>query len=142
MKPTITSLLAAIAAVAIVIPSQSALAADKSKPSVIHCSDSKKLAAKIGKEVSVEGLVQSVNKGTKDRIRMLNFAEKPGTGFVAAIFPSAYKKVGPLKNYDGKNVRVTGVLEKYKKQTQIKVTNASQIKILATPGATPSKKKK
>jgi DNA/RNA endonuclease YhcR with UshA esterase domain len=36
---------------------------------------------------------------------------------------------------------VTGVLEKYKKQTQIKVFKASQIKVLAAPKPTPAKKK-
>lgn len=140
MKSITHSLLAALAAITLLATPEALLAADQAKPPLIHCGDKKKLASKIGKEVSVEGLVQSVGKGAKDRIRMLNFAEKPGTGFVAAIFPSAYKKLEPLKNYAGKNVRVTGVLEKYKKQTQIKVTKGSQIKVLATPKAAQKKK--
>ncbi len=123
--------------------SQTSLAAEKSqsKPPVINGSDRKALSANIGKEVSVEGLVQGVGKGDNDGVRFLDLADKPRTGFVVAIFPSAYKKVGPVKNYQGKNIRVTGTLEKYKQQTQIKVFRASQIQVLAAPQADPAKKK-
>ena len=143
MKIQIRSLLVAVAATAVILAPQVSFAAEKSKPKppVINCSDTKSLASKVGKEVSVEGLVQSTGKGDKDGVRFLNLSAKPQTGFVAAIFPPAYKKVGPIQNFEGKNVRVTGTLEKYKKQTQIKVLKASQIKVLATPKAAPAKKK-
>jgi DNA/RNA endonuclease YhcR with UshA esterase domain len=141
MKLHLRPFIALLAAATLVTTPGALLAADKSKTPVINSSDSKALAAKIGKTVSVEGLVQSTAKGSKDGIRLLNFSSKPGTGFVAAVFPVAYKKVGPIQNYEAKNVRVTGTLEKYKKQTQIKVLKASQIQLLATPKATPAKKK-
>lgn len=141
MKIQIRSLFVAASAAALLLAPQSTMGADKTKPPVINSSDKKALAAKVGKEVSVEGLVQSTGKGDKDGVRFLNLSAKPQTGFVAAIFPPAYKKVGPIKNFEGKNVRVTGTLEKYKKQTQIKVLKASQIKVLATPKAAPAKKK-
>jgi len=143
MKIQIRSLLVAVAATAVLLAPQVSFAAEKSKtkakPPV--SSDTKSLASKVGKEVPVQGLVQSTGKGDKDGVRFLNLSAKPQTGFVAAIFPPAYKKVGPIKNFEGKNVRVTGTLEKYKKQTQIKVLKASQIKVLATPKAAPAKKK-
>lgn len=141
MKIQIRSLLVAASAAALLLAPQSTMGADKTKTPVINSSDKKALAAKIGKEVSVEGLVQSTGKGDNDGVRFLNLSAKPQTGFVAAIFPPAYKKVGPIQNFEGKNVRVTGTLEKYKKQTQIKVLKASQIKVLATPKAAPAKKK-
>jgi DNA/RNA endonuclease YhcR with UshA esterase domain len=137
MKPTPRHLLL-VTLVGILSTLPHSFASEKSKLPVISATDKKSLAAKIGKEVSVEGVVQSVGKGKNDGIRFLQFSDKAGTGFVAAIFPAAYKKVGPIKDYSGKNVRVTGVLEKYKKQTQIKVLKGSQIKVLAAP----AKKKK
>ena len=143
MNLPLRSLLAAFSAAVLFASSQASLGAEKSqsKPPVINGSDKKALAAHIGKEVSVEGLVLSVGKGDKDGVRFLDLGEKLRTGFVVAIFPSAYKKVGPVKNYQGKNVRVTGKLETYKKQTQIKVFKASQIQVLDTPAADPAKKK-
>ncbi|MFM8364872.1 MAG: hypothetical protein ACKOAS_06935 [Verrucomicrobiota bacterium] len=141
MKLIHRSLLAASLAACLFAPHAS-FAADKNAPKAINAADKKSLAAKIGKEVSVEGLVVRVAKGPNDGVRLLEFSEKDGTGFVAAIFPVAYKKVGSIQDYKGKNVRVTGTLEKYKKQTQIKVLKASQLKVLATPSAAPAKKKK
>ena len=141
MKISIRSLLVITCASALLAAPRAVLASDKTKPQVLNSADKKGLAGKIGKEVSVEGLVQSVGKGDKDGVRFLDLTAKPATGFVAAIFPVAYKKVGPVKGYEGKNVRVTGVLEKYKNQTQIKVFKASQIKVLAAPKPTPAKKK-
>lgn len=118
-------------------------AAEKpAKAPVINSSDAKALAAKIGKTVSVEGLVQSAGKGDKDGVRFLNLSSKQGTGFVAAVFPPAYKGIGPVDAFVGKNIRVTGALEKYKKQTQIKVFKSSQVKVLAAPAKPGPKKKK
>lgn len=143
MKILLRSLLATVSVAALFAASQASLAAEKSKsgPPVINGSDKKSLAANIGREVSVEGLVQSVGKGDNDGVRFLDLGPEPRAGFVVAIFPSAYKKVGPIKNYQGRNIRVTGTLEKYKKQTQIKVFKASQIRVLASPQAAPAKKK-
>jgi DNA/RNA endonuclease YhcR with UshA esterase domain len=138
MKLIPRSLLAATLAACFLAPTGS-FAAEKSKPKVVNASDKKSLAAKIGKEVTVEGQVVRVAKGPNDGVRLLEFSEKEGAGFVAAIFPVAYKNVGPIKDYKGKTVRVTGTLEKYRKQTQIKILKASQLKILAAP-PTPKKK--
>lgn len=137
MKPSPRLLLAAALAACFLVPSVS-FGADKSKPKIVNASDKKSLASKIGKEVAVEGQVVRVAKGPNDGVRLLEFSDKEGTGFVAAIFPVAYKNVGPIKSYKGKTVRVTGTLEKYRKQTQVKVLKASQLKVL---GETPVPKK-
>lgn len=142
MKNKTASLLQSVCIAAFLAASQLAGAAEKpAKVPVINSSDAKALAAKIGKTVSVEGLVQSVGKGDNDGVRFLNLSSKQGTGFVAAVFPPAYKGIGPVKNFVGKNIRVTGTLEKYKKQTQIKVLKASQVKALALPAEQKPKKK-
>lgn len=143
MKNNHASLLRSLCIAAALAATQLAGAADKpAKVPVINSSDTKALAGKIGKTVSVEGLVQSAGKGGKDGVRFLNFSSKQGTGFVAAVFPPAYKGIGPVKDFVGKNIRVTGTLEKYKKQTQIKVLKASQVKALALPAKAEPKKKK
>jgi hypothetical protein len=51
-------------------------------------------------------------------------------GFVAAIFPAAYKAIGDLEKYKDQRVEVRGILEAYKAKTQIKVTKASQLTLL------------
>ena len=140
MKLHIRSLAAALSVAAFLLTPHASFAAEKSKTKTLDSTNQKALAAHIGKKVTVEGTVLSVGKGSKDGIRFLNFSEKKDSGFVASIFPSAYKQVGPIKNYEGKSVRVTGVLEKYNKQTQIKVTEGSQIK--SAPAPKSEKKKK
>lgn len=144
VKLPLPSFLALLSVAALFASNQPVLAAEKSKakPPVIASTDKKGLASKIGKPVAVEGIVHSVGKGDKDGVRFLNLATKPQTGFVAAVFPTAYKSVGPLKNFEGRNVRVTGTLEKYRKQTQIKVLKGSQIKLLPAPKETPAPAKK
>jgi DNA/RNA endonuclease YhcR with UshA esterase domain len=88
------------------------------------------LWASIGKEVVVRGKVVSVGKSEADKIRFLDFTTDRQHGFVAAIFPAAYKAIGDLEKYKGQRVEVRGILEAYKAKTQIKVTKASQLTLL------------
>lgn len=89
-----------------------------------------RLFAHIGKDVVVSGEVLTVGKSDADKIRFLDFTTDRERGFVAAIFPAAYKHIGDLEKYKGRRVEVRGVLEAYKAKTQIKVTKASQLTIL------------
>lgn len=88
------------------------------------------LWASIGKEVTIRGKVLSVGKSEADKIRFLDFTTDRQHGFVAAIFPAAYKAIGDLEKYKGQRVEVRGILEAYKAKTQIKVTKASQLTLL------------
>ncbi len=106
---------------------QSALAG---KIPTIDARKKDKLFASVGKEVVVRGNVISVGKSDADKIRFLDFTTDRERGFVAAIFPAAYKAIGDLEKYKGQRVEVRGVLEAYKAKTQIKVTRASQLTIL------------
>lgn len=96
----------------------------------IEARKTEKLFASIGKEVAVRGKVLSVGKSNADKIRFLDFTTDRQHGFVAAIFPAAYKATGDLEKYKGQRVEVRGTLEAYKAKTQIKVTKASQLTIL------------
>ena len=100
------------------------------EPPTIDALKTKKLFASIGKEIMVRGKVLTVGKSDADKIRFLDFTADNERGFVAAIFPAAYKAIGDLEKYKGQRVEVRGVLEAYKAKTQIKVTKASQLTIL------------
>lgn len=100
------------------------------KPPTIDARKTTKLFASIGKEVVVRGKVISVGKSDADKIRFLDFTTDRQQGFVAAIFPAAYKSIGDLEKYKAQRVEVRGTLESYKSKTQIKVTRASQLKLL------------
>jgi DNA/RNA endonuclease YhcR with UshA esterase domain len=106
---------------------QSALAG---KIPTIDARKTDKLFASVGKEVVVRGNVISVGKSDADKIRFLDFTTDRERGFVAAIFPAAYKAIGDLEKYKGQRVEVRGILEVYKSKTQIKVTKASQLTLL------------
>jgi DNA/RNA endonuclease YhcR with UshA esterase domain len=96
----------------------------------IDARKTEQLWASIGKEVTVRGKVLSVGKSEADKIRFLDFTTDRKHGFVAAIFPAAYKAIGDLAKYKGQRVEVRGILEAYKAKTQIKVTKASQLTLL------------
>ena len=106
---------------------QTALAGE---PPTIDALKTKKLFASIGKDVVVRGKVLTVGKSDADKIRFLDFTTDSERGYVAAIFPAAYKDIGDLEKYKGQRVEVRGVLEAYKAKTQIKVTKASQLTLL------------
>jgi DNA/RNA endonuclease YhcR with UshA esterase domain len=89
-----------------------------------------KLFSHLAKDVVVRGKVLTVGKSDADKIRFLDFTTDRERGFVAAIFPAAYKHIGDLEKYKGQRVEVRGVLEAYKAKTQIKVTKASQLTLL------------
>ena len=106
---------------------QSALAG---KIQTIDARQTDKLFASVGEEAVVRGKVLTVGKSDADKIRFLDFTTDRDRGFVAAIFPAAYKAIGDLEKYKGQRVEVSGVLEAYKAKTQIKVTKASQLTLL------------
>ena len=89
-----------------------------------------KLFAHLGQEITVRGKVISVGKSEADKIRFLDFTNDRERGFVAAIFPAAFKAIGDLEKFKGQRVEVRGILEAYKAKTQIKVTKATQLTFL------------
>ncbi len=107
---------------------------------LISATDATGLKAHVGQQVVVEGTVVSAGAGTNDGLRFLDFSAVEKRGFVAAVVPAVYPKLKPLETYIGRTLRVTGMLESYKKKTQIKVSRIRQIKVLpASPGRTEKK---
>lgn len=100
------------------------------KNPTIDAAKTNKLFSHLAKDVVVSGRVLTVGKSDADKIRFLDFTTDREHGFVAAIFPAAYKDIGNLEKYKGQRVEVRGVLEAYKAKTQIKVTKASQLTLL------------
>jgi DNA/RNA endonuclease YhcR with UshA esterase domain len=132
MKSFTRSLALSFTALALLgFASAPALAADDPEWPVVSATDASKLADHVGKEVVVEGVVKRAGRGPSDGVRFLNFDEATRTGFVAAIFPSAYSGIDPVEDYVGRTVRVSGELETYKERVQIKVSNAAQILVVS-----------
>jgi hypothetical protein len=88
---------------------QSALAG---KIPTIDARKSDKLFTRLGQEVVVRGKVLSAGKSEADKIRFLDFTTDRQHGFVAAIFPAAYKAIGDLEKYKGQRVEVCGEFSK------------------------------
>lgn len=102
---------------------------------VLQAEDTASLQGKVGSEVIVEGVVQSVGKGPNEGITFLNFGDRK-SGFVAVIFRPSYDKFPEgFDKYANQKVRVKGALENFRdRQLQIRITTPDQLEILA---ATP-----
>jgi DNA/RNA endonuclease YhcR with UshA esterase domain len=132
MKPTLRSLVLSFTSLAVLcLSSVRATAAETPEEPVVSATDASMLADHVGKMVLVEGVVKRAGRGPSDGVRFLNFDGSGRTGFVAAIFPSAYSGIDPVEDYVGKTVRVSGELETYKEKLQIKVTDAAQIQVVS-----------
>lgn len=119
-------------------PAPAAPAADAP---VLQSDDLAGMEGRVGSDIVVEGVVQSVGAGPNDGITFLNFGERR-TGFVAVVFRPAYDKFPDgFDKYARQKVRVHGRLEKYRdRQLQIRISTPDQIKILESapaPAPTP-----
>jgi hypothetical protein len=82
-----------------------------------------------GKWVTVKGRIASTeNRGS---VCLLNFSLEEENNVVVLIFRSAFDKFPPNPQdlYDGKNVLVTGKIQKYKGIISITVPDPSRIKL-------------
>jgi DNA/RNA endonuclease YhcR with UshA esterase domain len=80
--------------------------------------------------VIVEGIIVAANSTGK--VCFLNFHKNWKRYFTAVIFASDFHKFPePPKNYyNGKKVRITGLIKKYQGKPEIIIKNPSQIEIL------------
>lgn len=101
-----------------------------SEPEIISWENAHKY---YGKYVTVEG--QIVDTHNSGKACFLNFHPDWKKYFTAVIFASDFSKFPPQpeKYYEGKKVRVTGVIKKYQGKPEIILNNPSQIKIIPTP---------
>jgi micrococcal nuclease len=83
-----------------------------------------------GRWVTVTGKIASTeNRGS---VCLLNFSLKEEDNVVVLIFRSAFDRFPPDPQdfYDGKEVLVTGKIQKYKGTTSITVSNSSRIRMV------------
>ena len=83
-----------------------------------------------GQYVTVKGKIASTeNRGS---VCLLNFSLEEEDNVVVLIFRSAFDKFPPDPQdfYDGKEVLVTGKIQKYRGTTSITVPNPSRIKMV------------
>jgi hypothetical protein len=104
----------AIIALMLCIGTQQRVMADE--PAVIAATDA---AAHVGQTATVQGLVASVYVSQKGNA-FLNFgAAYPNEVFSGVIFSSSAAQFGDLTRYQGKQVRVTGLIKLYKGKPEI-----------------------
>lgn len=83
--------------------------------------------ANVGKRVVVQGRVVSVRTNVAG-FHYLNFGADPkNQPFRAMVFPKDTGKFPGLSRYQGKRVKVRGVLRKYKGRVMIQLVNPNQI---------------
>ncbi len=88
------------------------------------------IAAQLGKVATVKGKVIRTGQ-SKYGIQFLNFTDGR---FVIVCFPEAvatFKGKPPIERYRGQMVEITGFIETYRDQYQVKLRSPDQIRILA-----------
>ncbi len=107
------------------------------EPPAIRADDASALNALTGQEVAVEGPVVRIGSTPNGDLTFLNFTPQRG-GFTAVIHRSNYDSFPDgFGAYDGRQLRVTGLLEKYRDETpQIRVSVPEQLTIIE-PRPTP-----
>lgn len=98
----------------------------------VSAEDNDALEAHVGSDVAVEGTVVRIGATQAGDITFLNFTRQRG-GFTAVIRRASYENFPDgFGAYDGRGLRVTGVLEKFRGETpQIEVTDPEQLQIIA-----------
>jgi DNA/RNA endonuclease YhcR with UshA esterase domain len=84
----------------------------------------------IGKEVIIAGKIEQVVQSSGGNYFFNMGGKFPHNKFTAVIFKSDAKKFGRLNNYEGKNVEITGKIQKYNGKPEIILNSLSQIKII------------
>jgi len=91
-----------------------------------------RLKAMLGKEVMIEGVPVGVSENRSGSIRYLNFTEDYKASISLVFFisdsPEEFTEE-KLSRYAGKLITVTGRVDEYRGDLQLKVKNSSQIKI-------------
>lgn len=113
------------------------LAQDADKPEVIAATEVDTLKAKAGETLTVRGFIDRTGRSGSG-INFLNFKD---SDFVAVVFGQHVAKFedgAPHEMFDAKWVEVTGKVEIYKENPQIKIEDQKQIKIVEAPKSEPT----
>lgn len=117
------------------LPQENAAAQKHASVGAVSAQNIVELRKNVGKDIAVNGFVERTNKSRSGN-HFLNFR---ASEFSVICFSSDVKNFsngGPAKQFEKKQVHVTGKLELYKNKLQIKLRHPSQIKIV---GAAPKK---
>jgi RecJ-like exonuclease len=138
MKRTVSFLLPALCLAGLLTSSLSASAADSSpapspSPSAsasdtLDPTDAAALKPMVGKTVTIAGKVTSVNASKSGTVLFLHFASDWNTSLSLVLFvKSGEPSEESLQQFVGKKVKVTGKLELYKDQLEIKLDSPTSI---------------
>tara|TARA_B100000902_G_C27052829_1_gene784993 strand:+ start:290 stop:712 length:423 start_codon:yes stop_codon:yes gene_type:complete len=103
--------------------------AAKTKSVLVEVAETDKIAAQLGKWANVRGKVERTGK-SKANTQFFNFSNNK---FVVVCFADALKlfdKGEPADLYNNKRVEISGMIEQYKTQYQIKLCMPDQVKII------------
>lgn len=90
-------------------------------------------AKHLGESATVEGVVASVYAAPNGTILLDLGGRHPDNKFVAVIFPKDTAAFGPVSNYVGNRVQISGTIQIYHGKPEITLTNEGQIQVI-TPG--------
>ena len=85
--------------------------------------------AHIDEYATIEGTIASVYTSKKGTVFFDYCAEYDSCPFSAVIFSSDAEKFGNLSAYQGKTIRVTGIISSYQGRAEIIIKNLSQIEL-------------
>lgn len=114
-----------------------ASAADGETQQRVSAKDALALRALAGRQATVFGRVTGTNVANRSGHHFLDF-ENPG--FTVICFASDLDKFSsgqPAERYRGRDVEITGLVERYRDKLQIRLREPAQITILASPPARP-----
>lgn len=101
-----------------------------SAESVLAAEDLDAIMAAEGRMKSVRGTIVRAAQDPNSGIAFLNFDARPRQGFVAVVFPDSLEHFGDLpqlKEYEGREVIVTGLIDSYRGNPQIVLREMSQL---------------
>ncbi|MEM7013727.1 MAG: OB-fold nucleic acid binding domain-containing protein, partial [Verrucomicrobiota bacterium] len=111
--------------------------AQDDKPEIVAATEVDALKAKTGETLTVRGFIDRTGRSGSG-INFLNFKDST---FVAVVFGQHVAKFedgAPAEIFDEKWVEITGEIEIYKENPQIKVEDPKQIKIIEAPKSEPT----
>ncbi|OJJ13874.1 hypothetical protein BKI52_45180 [marine bacterium AO1-C] len=84
---------------------------------------------RVGDYLTIKGKVAQVS--IRKKVCYLNFTHKfPNNEFVAVVFKENFGKFGNLRKFEGKTVKLTGKVSRYRGNPQIKLNDPRKIKIV------------
>ncbi len=114
-----------------------ASAADGEAQQRVSAKDAVALRALVGRQATVFGRVTGTNVANRSGHHFLNFENPEFTVICFASDLVKFSSGQPAERYRGRDVEITGLVERYRDKLQIRLREPAQIRILASPPAKP-----